>query len=216
MYLTYGIIVITALVSYLAFDRQDLMSRMLLNPYDIVHHKKWYRMFSHGFIHADFVHLLFNLYVLFMFGVQGHEIPGFGTVYNSVEPTLVATYGFQGYFYFFLLYVGGLLFSSIYTVYKHQDNPHYNALGASGAVSGIVFAYMIINPTAELGIIILPGISLPAYVFGPLLLISEYYLSKRGGTNIGHDAHISGAIFGLVYIALLDYNYYIKFFNSIF
>ncbi len=214
MYLTYIIIGITILISFMAYERKDLMDKMLLNPYDIVHHKKWYRTLSHGFIHADFLHLFFNMYVLYMFGVQGLDLSG---GFLSVEPELLADFGPKGYFYFFLLYVGGILFSTIYTIYKHQDNAYYNALGASGAVSSVVFAFIILNPDARLNIIFLPipgGI--PAYIFGPLMLIGEYYLAKRGGTNIGHDAHISGAIFGLLFVALLDYNYYVTFFNSIF
>ena len=213
MYLTYLIIAATALISFYAFDRKSLMGKMLLNPYDIIHHQKWYRMFTHGLIHADFMHLFFNLYVLYMFGVQGQNTYSF----FSVEPAFIHHFEAKGYLYFFLLYVGGLLFSSIYTVYKHKDNPHYNALGASGAVSGIVFAFIVLNPTSKLGIIFLPqDFFLPAYIFGPLMLASEYYLAKRGGTNIGHDAHISGAIFGLIFVALLDYNYYINFFKAIF
>ena len=216
MYLTYLIIGATILVSILAFERRELMGKMLLNPYDIVHYKKWYRLFSHGFIHADFIHLFFNMYVLYMFGVQGQYKEGYITNFLSVEPYFILDYGIKGYFYFLLLYAGGLVFSSVYSLFKHQDNPNYNALGASGAVSGIVFAFIIMNPTSELGIIFLPGLDLPAYIFGPLLLISEYYLAKRGRTNIGHDAHISGAIFGLIFVGLLDYNYYINFFNAIF
>ncbi len=217
MYLTYLIIGATILVSVLAFDRRELMDKMLFNPYAVIHDKKWYRLFSHGFIHADFIHLFFNMYVLYTFGVQGQVQEGYISQFYSVEPELINDFGVKGYFYFFLLYAGGLLFSSVYSLYKHQDNPMYNALGASGAVSAVVFAFIVLNPTSRLGIIFLPeSLMLPAYIFGPLLILSEYYLAKRGGTNIGHDAHISGAIFGLVFVGLVDYNYYIDFFNAIF
>lgn len=215
MYITYIIIGITIIVSLLAFERPDLKRKLLFNAYDIVHFKKWYRLFSHGFIHADFMHLFFNMYVLYMFGVQGAE-QGISYGFSSVEPNLVFHFGAKGYFYYLLLFVGGLAFASLYALFKHQDNPHYNALGASGAVSAVVFVFIIMNPTAKLSIIFLPFISLPAYVFGPLLLLGEYYLAKRGQSYIAHDAHISGAIFGLLFIALVDFNYYLSFFSEIF
>jgi len=91
---------------------------------------------------------------------------------------------------------------------------HYNALGASGAISAVVFAYIILNPSAELGIIFIPGVRIPAYLFGPGLILLEYYLAKRGRTNIGHDAHISGAIFGIIFMGILDYNYLLEFFSK--
>ncbi len=215
MYITYFIIAITVIVSFLAFERPELKGKLLFNAYDIVQHKRWYRLFSHGFIHADFMHLFFNMYVLYMFGVQGAgETNNYG--FSSVEPTLILDFGIKGYFYYLLLFVGGLAFSSLYALFKHQNNPNYNALGASGAVSAIVFAFIIMNPSAQLGIIFIPGIYLPAYIFGPLLLLAEYYLGKRGKSHIAHDAHISGAIFGLIFIALVDYQYYVEFFKHIF
>ncbi len=215
MYITYIIIAVTVLVSVLAFERPELKGRLLFNAYDIIHFKKWYRLFSHGFIHADFMHLFFNMYVLYMFGVQGASQEYFSG-FSSVEPNLVHNFGVKGYFYFFLLFVGGLAFASLYALFKHQDNPHYNALGASGAVSAVVFVFIIMNPESNLSIIFLPFLQLPAYIFGPLLLLAEYYLAKRGRSHIAHDAHISGAIFGLLFIALVDYNYYISFFTAIF
>jgi len=215
MYITYIIIAAIVLVSLLAFERPELKKQLMFNAYDIIHFKKWCRLFSHGFIHADFMHLFFNMYVLYMFGIQGTD-PEYISGFSSVEPNLIYHFGIKGYFYYFLLFVGGLAFASLYALYKHQDNPHYNALGASGAVSAIVFAFIIMNPESELSIIFLPFLILPAYVFGPLLLLGEYYLAKRGQSHIAHDAHISGAIFGLLFIALVDYNYYISFFTAIF
>lgn len=215
MYITYLIIAATVLVSFLAFERPDFKNKLLFNAYDIVHHKKWYRIFSHGFIHADFMHLFFNMYVLYMFGVQGVEsVPS--SNFSSVEPNLIYHFGMKGYYFYLLLFVGGLAFASLYALFKHQNNPQYNSLGASGAVSAIVFSFIIINPEAHLSIIFLPFLSLPAYIFGPLMLVGEYYLAKRGQSRIAHDAHISGAIFGLIFIALVDYNYYITFFTAIF
>lgn len=215
MYITYIIIGLTVLVSFLAFERPELKQRLMFNAYDIVQHKKWYRLFSHGFIHADFMHLFFNMYVLYMFGVQGGQ-DGVNYGFSSVEPKLFADFGMKGYYYYCLLFVGGLVFASAYALFKHQNNPHYNSLGASGAVSAVVFAFIIMNTDAKLSIIFFPFFALPAYIFGPLLLVGEYYLAKRGNSRIAHDAHISGAIFGLIFIALVDYTYYLSFFTAIF
>jgi membrane associated rhomboid family serine protease len=215
MYITYFILGITILVSLKAFNEPDFKRKLLMNPYDIVHNKKWYRTFTHAFIHADFMHLGFNMYVLYLFGVQSFDGGGNSPYLKSLEPSFVDDFGVIGYWYFFLLYVGGILFSSIYAIYKHQDNPNYNSLGASGAVSSVIFGAILLNPHAELGIFPLPFM-LPAYIFGPLLLVAEYFMSKRGGTNVAHDAHIAGALFGILFTIAINPNYIVNFFNSIF
>lgn len=206
MYITYLLLAAIILVSVYAFSNETLKRRLMFNAYDVVHHRKWYRSFTHAFIHADWMHLFFNVYVLYVFGV-GERLGG-------IEPELVRIYGPQGYMYYGSLYLGGILFSTIWSLYKHKDNMHYNALGASGAISAVVFAYIIINPSAKLGIIFIPGVSIPAYLFGPGMILLEYYLAKRGRTNIGHDAHISGAIFGIVFMGILDYQYLLEFFSK--
>jgi len=107
------------------------------------------------------------------------------------------------------------VFATLPSIIKHRDNPNYLSLGASGAVSAIVFSFIIIEPLAPLGLIIIPGLSIPGFIFGLLYLFAENYMIKKGGSNIAHDAHISGAIFGLLFIALYDYRIYINFFESI-
>ena len=216
MYLTYAILVITILVSLKAFNDEDLKRKLLMNPYDVVHYKKWYRSFTHAFIHADFMHLGFNMYVLYMFGVEAQQGGGTSPYLKSLEPAFVDDFGLMGYWYFFLLYVGGILFSSMYAIYKHRDNPGYNSLGASGAVSAVIFGCIILNPNARLGLIFLPeSLFLPAYIFGPLMLVAEYYMGKRGGTRIAHDAHILGALFGIVFTIAIHPQYIVDFFNNI-
>ena len=215
MYITYFILGITILISIKAFDDASFKTKWLMNPYDVIHHKKWYRIFSHAFIHADFMHLGFNMYVLWMFGVQATSRHGFADNLKSLEPSFIDDFGVKGYWYFFLLYVGGIAFSSLYSLHKHQDNPHYNSLGASGAVSAVIFGAILLNPTAQMGLLFLP-FYIPAYIFGPLLLVAEYFMAKRGGTNIAHDAHISGAIFGIIFTIAINPAYIVNFFNSIF
>lgn len=202
-------------MSLKAFKEPDFKRKLLLNPYDIVHYKKWYRGFTHAFVHADYMHLGFNMYILYMFGVQNVSKGGYESNLLSLEPAFINDFGLKGYWYFFLLYVGGIFFSSMYAIYKHKDNPAYNALGASGAVSAVIFGTILINPHAELGIFPIP-FYIPAYIFGPLMLVGEFYLAKRGGTLIAHDAHISGALFGVLFTIAINPNYIINFFNAIF
>lgn len=176
----------------------------MFNAYQIKHHKEWYRFFSNGLIHADWMHLIFNMYVLYIFG-------------QAVEDGFkhVAIYGAKGPLFYVLLYVLGIAMSSLYSYEKNKDNPYYNALGASGAVSSVTFAFIVLAPTAELKIIFLPFLPLPAYIFGLLILALEHYLSRRGNTGIAHDAHYWGAIFGIVFTIALKPQLAIDFINEI-
>ena len=200
MYVTYLLLAITILISVKAMEDMTLKGKLMMNPYAVIHHKQWYRCFTHAFIHADFMHLGFNMFVLYGFGI-------------GLEDELTATYGIQGYVMFAVLYVMGILFATLLSLKKHKDNPGYNSLGASGAVMAVLFAYILIHPERELGLLILPGIDIPGYIFGPLILAVEYALSKRGGTGIAHDAHFAGAIFGILFITAIDYHYLLNFFK---
>ena len=186
----------------------------MLNPHDVVHYGKWYRCITHAFVHADIVHLGFNMFILYMFAVQ--VTPASGAFEYSLEPAFVARYGAKGYLYFGCLYLGGILFSTLLSIRNNKDNPGYNSLGASGAVMAVVFAFIMMYPSRGMGLIFLPGIWIPAWLFGPIILVLEYYLGKRGGTGIAHDAHFAGAIFGVIFMVIVDYNYLLNFFNEIF
>ena len=189
--ITYIIIAITVVFSLGAMENFSLKNKMMFNAYMIQHRKEWYRFFSNGLIHADFMHLAFNMFTLYMFG-RGVEL-----FYGSE-----AIFGERGPLFFILLYVGGLAMSSLYSFEKNKNNPHYNALGASGAVSAVVFTHIMFDPTAKLGLLFIP-IPIPAYLFGVLFLGIEYYLGKRGQSNIGHDAHFWGAVYGIVFTFVL-------------
>ncbi len=149
-----------------------------------------------------------------MFGVESFQGGGDTPYLKSLEPSFIDDFGLIGYWYFFLLYVGGILFSSMYAIYKHKDNPGYNSLGASGAVSSVIFGSILLNPQAGMGLIFLP-FTIPAYIFGPLILVAEYFMAKRGGTRIAHDAHILGAIFGIIFTIAINPDYAVDFINSI-
>jgi len=189
MSITLIIIIFTVLTSIKAMDDSLMKSKLMFNAYRIKYNKEWYRFFSSGIIHADWFHLAFNMFSLYMFG-------------EAVENAYKQLFGAGGILLYLLLYVGGLAMSSIYSFEKHKNDIHYNALGASGAVSSVIFAFILFAPTTSLMFIMLP-IPIPAYLFGIIYLGVEYYLSKRGNTNIGHDAHFWGAIFGLLFTIIL-------------
>jgi len=189
--ITYIIIAITILVSITTMDNYALKNKLMFNAYQIKQRKEWYRFFSSGFIHADFMHLAFNMFSLYMFG-RGVE-----SMYSFEE-----VFGAKGPLFFILLYVGGLALSSLYSYEKHKNDIYYNALGASGAVSAVVFAFIVLSPTSSLGFLFLP-FPIPAYLFGLIFLAVEYYLGKRGQSNIGHDAHFWGAVYGVVFTIIL-------------
>lgn len=201
-YITYVIMAITALVSYKAFQDGSLKWRFMFNAYEIKRKKEWYRFFSHGLIHADWVHLGLNIYVLYLFG-------------GTVETSFVAQFGLvKGIVNYLLLYIGGLAVSSFYSYAKHQDNTHYNALGASGAVSAVVFASIALFPMKELGIILIP-FYIPGVIFGALYLLYSNYMAKKQMDNIGHDAHFWGALFGFVITFVFNPDLLSSFVNQI-
>ena len=187
--ITYIIIGITVLVSFLAFGNEKLMSSFMFNPYVIDRRNQYYRFITAGFIHADMMHLFFNMYALYLFG-------------GIVESTLIQLFQMNGYWLYVVLYFSALVMSSMFSFYKHKENPNYNALGASGAVSAVLFASIIIYPTQSLMIFPIPFF-IPSYILGPLYLAYTYYMSKKGTDNIGHDAHFFGALWGIIFIVVL-------------
>lgn len=180
-----AIIAITALVSIMAMYNKDLFYRLKFSPYLILHSRQWYRLFTHAFVHAGWMHLLINMWVLYLFG-------------QVVVDNYAGLFGIKGYYYFIILYVGAILISSLPSYGKYKDNPYYNAVGASGATSAVLFASILFYPIGKIMIFPIP-IGIPAFIFGILYLIYSAYMSKRGGDNIGHDAHFWGAVYGVLF-----------------
>lgn len=197
------ILISTGLISWQAFQNSQLRERFLFVPYSVKRNNEFHRLFSHLFIHADITHLAFNMLSLYSLG-------------SMFEQQLNFSYGFTlGSIHFLLLYfLGGLASASVIYI-RNQDNPSYRSLGASGAVSAVIFASIIWNPTMSLMIMFIP-IPIPAYLFGPIYLLIEYYALRRGGTGIAHDAHIGGALFGILYVLILDFEKGEQFFDLIF
>ena len=188
--LTYFIIAITCLVSVPAFGNREIFSKLLFNPSIIRGNKEWYRFLTHAFLHADFIHLAMNMYVFYMFG-------------KMVEEVFISAFGpIKGETYFFLLYFIGIFASVIPSYEKHKDDYHYNAVGASGAVSAIVFSAILLNPWMSLSLMFIP-LPIPAPIFGVLYLVYCWYMEKRGGDNIAHGVHYWGSLFGAVFTIII-------------
>jgi len=202
--MTFILIVITCVISLLAFNNEDLFSRLQFNAYQIYHRKEWYRIISHGFVHANWWHLFVNMFVLYFFG-------------STTEAYLksLASEGIIKYpvLIFLILYLAALIFSSSISLLRHKDNHWYNAVGASGAVSALLFFTIFFNPWGTIGVYFIP---VPGIIFAVLYIIYSQYMSKRGGDNIGHDAHLLGAIFGFVFPLFLNFELYKIFISQLF
>ncbi|MBL6871186.1 MAG: rhomboid family intramembrane serine protease [Flavobacteriales bacterium] len=198
---TFIIIIVTSIISYASFKNEKLKNELLFSPFEYSNKKKWWIILTHGFIHADFLHLFFNMYVLYIFG------PSLESYFESSSEI--------GWVYFISFYLLGIIFSTLPSIFKHNNNPNYRSLGASGAVSSVVFAYIIIFPLRELGLLLIPGVFLPGFIFGVLYLVAEHYLSKKQYSNIAHDAHISGSVFGIFFILAYDYKNLLIFFEKV-
>ncbi len=181
VFILIGAIVI---ISISAFKQRTLMYRYQFNAYQIIHRKEYIRLLSHGFLHADYMHLFVNMFVLYSFG--RYVIFDFDNYFGG-----------RGVVMFLLLFFAALVFSSLYSLFKEKDNPHYNAIGASGAVSAVVFSSIFFHPYSILSLFgILP---VPAIVFGIGYLIYSRVMSRKNLDNVGHDAHFWGAVFGFIF-----------------
>jgi membrane associated rhomboid family serine protease len=186
------ILIITVLISMQAMQNAELKERWMYSPYLVKHNHQGYRIFSHIWIHADVAHLFFNMFSLYALG-------------GMLEMELMYEYGrVKGELHFAIIYLLGGLFATLIPYIRNHENPAYRSIGASGAVSAIVFAAILWRPEMELQIIFIP-ISFKAYWFGLFYLAYEVYMDKRGNTGIAHDAHIGGAILGIFYILLINF-----------
>lgn len=201
MSITVIIIAITCLISYQAFNDANLKSKLLHRPYLEHKDKEYYRLLSHGFIHADMTHLLINMYVLYIFG-------------EYVENTFLAMFGaMKGRLFYILMYLSTIVAASLYTHYKHKDHSYYAALGASGATSGILFSFILFNPWSTLLLFFV--IPCPAIFAAILYLGYSSWASKNSKDNIGHDAHFFGAVFGFLFTIALNPSILQNFFTRI-
>jgi membrane associated rhomboid family serine protease len=200
--MTFLIVFITSLISIAAFYSPSMMSKLEFNPYQVWHRKEWYRIITHGFLHADWLHLIINMMVLLSFGYAIESI-----FKNLQVDGIIGNYKL----YYGFLYFGGIIVSSLTTLYKQKDNFLYNAVGASGAVSAVIFTSIFFAPWNKL--YLYAFIPIPGIIFGVLYLWYCSYMSKKSVDNINHDAHFLGAIFGFIFPLFMDLkliNYFIS------
>lgn len=185
MSITILIVAVTCIISFLAFNNLQLVENLVFYPYRIWRNKEYHRFLSNAFIHADGMHLLFNMFALYSFGVY-------------VENGFTQIYEMNGLLLFVTMYFGAVITADMWNFFKQKNNPNYRSLGASGGVSAVVFAFILMNPFGKLYLFFIP-IGIPAFIFGPLYLAYCIYMDKRGGDNIGHMAHFTGSLFGFVF-----------------
>ena len=186
--ITIAILLLTCVISFTAFSNNKVMEDLIFYPPSIHRDNQWYRFISSGFIHADFMHLAFNMYTFYMFG-------------DIVERAFTEIFGNSGKIFYIILYLTSLVVCLLPTYLHHKDNFYYRSLGASGAVSAIIFTGIFLYPTMGLALFPIP-FHVPAFIFGPIYLLISAYLAKRGQGNINHSAHIWGALFGIVFLIL--------------
>ncbi len=183
--ITIVIIILTVLISLSADKNPELKMRLIMNAYMVKHRRQYYRLLTSGFIHGGYAHLGFNMFTLYFFGGLVEQL--FQNIFNPVLGAVT----------YVLFYLMGIVASDIVTVFKQGDNLHYNSLGASGGVSSVLFCSILFFPLNKIYLLFLPGI--PGFIFGILYLMYSYFQGKRMADNINHDAHMYGALFGLVF-----------------
>ena len=182
---TFFILLITVLTSMVAFSNPSVQNKLIFTPYSVYHNKQIHRLLTSGFIHADYMHLLFNMFTFYFFA-------------QSVEIRFKAMFGANGGILMMaLLYVGAIIVANLPTLFRHKNTGFYNSLGASGGVAAVVFTSILLDPlsrTCLYGIFCVPG-----FILGAFYVIYSYYQDKRNADNVNHSAHLYGAIFGFVF-----------------
>lgn len=191
MGITLYITIITVAISIIAMYNEEIMDKLIFHPYTVGRHHEWHRFITSGFIHADFMHLAFNMFSYYMFG-------------DYVEQFFNMLFGDYGKLFYLGLYLSSLIICLIPTYYHHKHQYNYRSLGASGAVSAIVFVGIFLQPTIQIGFFIIPPI-IPGFIFGPIYLAMTAYLSKKGHNGINHSAHLWGSIYGIVFLIISSY-----------
>jgi membrane associated rhomboid family serine protease len=180
------IFAITIAVSLIAFSNENLLRNLMLHPYSVARGERVYTVITSGLIHRDWTHLLFNMMSFYFFA-------------------FILEANYLGHWQFALLYICSLVLSDLPTVSRYKDSPMYYSLGASGAISAVLFSFILFNPTTRLGLLFIP-IPIPAWLFGGVYLAYCIYASKQSRDSINHDAHFFGAISGVMITILLNHH----------
>jgi len=184
--ITLTIIVITCLVSVYGFSNSKIIDDLIFWPPAITNQKQYYRFVTCGFVHANYMHLAFNMLTLYFFG-------------RAIEVYYMGYLGLHHYT-FLILYIGALIVSVLPTYFKQKNNYNYRSLGASGAVCAVLFAFILLQPWQTIFVLFIP---VPAIIYAVLFLVYSVYMSKKGGGYINHDAHFYGALFGVAFTIIV-------------
>ncbi|RZL05223.1 MAG: rhomboid family intramembrane serine protease [Pedobacter sp.] len=176
------IFVFTIITSIYAFNDPTLHGKFMLHPYSVAKGQKVHTLITSGLIHADWMHLIFNMMTFYFFAFR-------------LESMI-------GHWQFGALYLVSLILSDLPTVFKHKEHFWYNSLGASGAISAVLFSYILFDPMAKMGILFIP-IPIPAIIFGVLYLVYCMYAARNAKDHINHDAHFFGALSGMLITVIL-------------
>ena len=185
--ITVVIVLVTALVSWRAFNDQSLMGRLILWPPAVERNRQYDRLVTYGFVHADWMHLLFNMITLWSFG-------------SAVERVFSDWITPVGYV---LFYLSAIVVSILPTYIAHRRDPNYRSLGASGGVSAVLFAFILFDPWSKLIVFPIP-VPVPAFVFAILYVAYSIWMDRRGRDNVNHSAHLWGAAYGVLFTVLLE------------
>ncbi|MFN8254699.1 MAG: rhomboid family intramembrane serine protease [Bacteroidales bacterium] len=188
MSITLFIILFTVLISVTAFRNVELFDKLKLNSYMVAKKKEYYRMVSHTFLHADWMHLIFNMITMYFFG-------------EYAELQIKANFG-AGSVLFVGLYLFGGVVATLPSVIKHKNDHWYNSVGASGAVAAVLFTSILFDPWMGIQFYFIP-IPIPGFIFGVAYLVYSQYMSSKSRDNINHDAHFAGAVFGFIFPVIL-------------
>lgn len=184
MSITVILIGITVAISFYTFNKRELQGRLMMNPSLIKSQRQYYRFISSAFIHKDHMHLLWNMFSLYFFG-------------QAVERDFNVVFGPAGGYYFIALYLTAIVVSDLPTYFKERNNANYNALGASGGVGSVIFVFIILQPLQSICLYF--AFCMPGFVFGAGYMAYTYYQGRKSNDNINHDAHLYGALYGLVF-----------------
>ena len=182
---TIGIIVVTGLVSWLAFSNEKLLQQLLLWPPAVTRGRQFHRFLTYGFVHGDFMHLAFNMITLYFFG---RLMEGFYGDY-------LGPLGFVGF------YLSALVVSALPSYLRHRNDPEYATLGASGAVSAVLFAFILLQPWQIIYVYVIP---VPAIIYAVLYVGYSIYAERRQADHINHSAHLAGAVYGVLFTVLME------------
>ena len=200
---TLFLIVSTGIVSVVAFQNQEIFNKLKFNAVMVREKREYGRLFFHGLVHSDWIHLGVNMYVLWSFGNA--------VEYSFSDPLVFGDMAMYGKFLYVLMYVLALPSASLPALIKRKNDMSYNAVGASGAVSAVVFSAILFAPKSTMNIIFLPFIDFPAYILGAAYLIYSYVMTKKGSQGIAHDAHFAGAVFGFIFPIIINPSLFMNF-----